>query len=150
MRGFLLVLIFLMFGCSAQWHLHRAIRKNPNLFDSTMVVQIDTVKLPRPEPARLIFNLNKGTDTISYINRMGVEINIYKRGMAAEVECKCPPPILITKNIETKVIVTMEPKWVLGLRKTFNIGKWVLLGLGVLFVFVKYALPKLPFIGWFT
>ena len=45
-RLFALGMLLLLPGCSAQWHLNKAIRKNPSLLEKEIVSVVDTVIIP--------------------------------------------------------------------------------------------------------
>lgn len=45
-RLFALGMLLLLQGCSAQWHLNKAIRKNPSLLEKEIVSVVDTVIIP--------------------------------------------------------------------------------------------------------
>lgn len=121
------MLAILFSSCSAGWHLHRAIKKDPGMFDTTAVVRVDTVQLPPLEKVITKIQLIPGEDTTIVRSEHGVTIRIIRRGDFAFVECECPPSQLITKTIEKIVHIKVPPtnkdKWKIWWRKT----RWMLL-----------------------
>lgn len=49
MRFFAFLMLLSLSGCSAQWHLNKAIRKDPNLLQKEVVSVVDTVVVPGVE-----------------------------------------------------------------------------------------------------
>lgn len=67
-----LILILLLSGCSAQWHLKKALKKDPSIITTTL----DTVVISKPISLRDTFTLSK-VDTF-IIDTGGVRTEIYR------------------------------------------------------------------------
>ena len=123
----LLILIVMLSSCSPQWHLNRAIRKGPHLFEDTLV-RIDTVfrqiEVPQIVEKKVFVN-----DTIEIVRYDSVtKDSIYARlvrlpGDTVYLELDCPDCPEITKT-ETVTVVETLSFW-----DKFRIGVfWFVLG----------------------
>lgn len=107
-----IVAVFLLSSCSANFHLKRAIKKNPGILSDSSVV---TVIEKKPVSANWAFNFNELTanrdivlntittekDTVRVTLRKIVRDTAY-----VEVQVDCPPAEIIT---ETKTIYIPKP-----------------------------------------
>ena len=90
-------LTLMLYGCSAQWHLKQAIRKDPAI-QQTVVVKKDTVIVTKERTLRDTLELFK--DTVIYQDR--VKLKIEYRDNFVNVEADCPSDtIVVTKSITT-------------------------------------------------
>ena len=90
-------LTLMLYGCSAQWHLKQAIRKDPAI-QQTVVVKKDTVIVTKERTIRDTLELFK--DTTIYQDRVRVKIEY--RDNFVNVEADCPSDtIVVTKSITT-------------------------------------------------
>jgi len=64
MRFSAFLVVLLLSGCSAQWHLKKAVKKDPSLLDKSIVTVVDTVLIPGVEVR----------DTVSFTNTDTIEI----------------------------------------------------------------------------
>jgi len=90
-------LTLMLYGCSAQWHLKQAIRKDPSI-QQTVVVKKDTVIVTKERTIRDTLELFK--DTVIYQDR--VKLKIEYRDNFVNIEADCPSDtIVVTKSITT-------------------------------------------------
>jgi len=82
------IISLLLSGCGAQWHLKRAIAKDPTIAQDT-VLRIDTTIITESIELRDTITLLK-LDTIT-IERDGVVVHIERRFDTLLVDVECPP-----------------------------------------------------------
>lgn len=86
----------LLSGCSADWHLRQALRKDPSLRLGEKVV-FDTIVITKER--KLVDTLELFKDTIIYQDRVKLELK-YLPGERIQVAATCPPDsIRIVKEI---------------------------------------------------
>lgn len=103
----LLLSVVLLSGCSAQWHLRKAVRKDPTLLYGQTKVW-DTIIQTRER--RLVDTLELYRDTTIYQDRVRLELR-YLPGKTIMVTATCPSDtIIITKTIEPDVMVIKQKK----------------------------------------
>ena len=86
-------------GCSAQWHVQRAVLKDPSILEYKEV-RLDTVVVTKPVQMTDTFTL-KEYDTIQNVVN-GIEYKIIRRVDTFKVDIKCPPDTLrieVVKNV---------------------------------------------------
>ena len=119
-----MALVLSLCSCSANWHIRKAKKKDPSLFDT--VETVDTVVLEVPKVDTLFKQVR---DTlIEYIQKdsIGQEVKIkYLYNTVTDsvfIEVDCPDPEIITKTVtntvEIKPTIWQQIKWfimVLGL-----------------------------------
>lgn len=110
MRWFTIAILTLMLcGCSAQWHLRQAIRKDPNI-QKTVIIKKDTVIVTKERILRDTLELFK--DTVIYQDR--VKLKIEYRDNFVSVEADCPSDtVVVTKSIvktELKKSATLKER----------------------------------------
>jgi hypothetical protein len=114
MIRFIIIFALFLCSCSAEWHLTRAILKDPTIIETdtihdTIITQgqsaSDSVRLPRLKPCSL--NVNIPIDT------NGVKGQIYVRGEWIRYEVECPGDTLYRTVPVEKVIYRTkeEPFW---------------------------------------
>ena len=119
---FYIVAIVFFSSCSASWHIRKAIKKDPSLFDTTRTIVIRKAEIPASEFSFNIDSLMKTRFSVIEIPReyeMPVtgdlrKDTIYVRlrlssqdSLQIQAEVDCPDPEVIT---ETKITtITLEP-----------------------------------------
>ena len=127
----LLFLAILLSGCSAQWHLEKALKKDPTLLIQKQIKTIDTL-LVRDSIVYHDTFVAKQIDTITLENdKSEVVIYKYKNRFIIKTQIK-QDTIRYTEKIEVPIIEYKERP---------NYTKWVLLGLG-LFLIVSFVKRK--------
>lgn len=91
------ILTLMLCGCSAQWHLKQAIRKDPSI-QQTVVVKKDTVIITRERTLRDTLELFK--DTVIYQDRVKLKIEYIDNFVNVEADCPSDT-VVITKSITT-------------------------------------------------
>ena len=105
-------------SCGAQWHLNRAIAKDPEIAKA-MVVRVDTTVITEKVSVSDTIRI-KEVDTIQIVKN-GVVIDIQRSYDTIMVDVECPPDtIRITKEIEVPQYIPEK--------KNKNIGFGVVLG----------------------
>lgn len=126
----LLLLISLM-SCSAEWHINRAIKKNPNILDTTRVVTLDTVLVPVTS-VDTAFILQRDT-LVQYVqvDSSGKEVEIrYKWNTKTDsifIEVDCPDCENVTKTVTETV--TIQPTFRMFFKKY-----WWIFGVVILLI----------------
>ena len=96
MRWFTIAILTLMLcGCSAQWHLRQAIRKDPSI-QQTVVVKKDTVIVTKERTIRDTLELFK--DTTIYQDRVKLKIEYIDNFVNIEADCPSDT-VVVTKSI---------------------------------------------------
>ena len=128
MRGLWLISVALLLqSCGAQWHLKRAIAKDPEIVRD-ITVRVDTVIITKAVELRDTITI-KEVDTIQIVKN-GVVVDIRRHFDTIEVDVQCPPDtIRITQEVEVPQYVPEK--------KEKNIGKGALLGFIFALVLVK-------------
>ena len=91
------ILTLMLYGCSAQWHLKQAIRKDPAI-QQTVVVKKDTVIVTKERTIRDTLELFK--DTTIYQDRIKLKIEYIDNFVNVEADCPSDT-IVVTKSITT-------------------------------------------------
>jgi hypothetical protein len=124
-----LLLALLLSGCSANWHLKTALRKDQSIIDTTRVVTSDTVKVEVPV-VRVVEKLKRDT-LVEYLQ--GEVLIRYRYNTKTDtimIEADCPDHEVVTVTDTRTVHVKVKPTWQ-------DVGKWLLLGAcAMLFVLV--------------
>jgi len=120
MRGLWLISAALLLqSCGAQWHLKRAIAKDPTIVQERTEV-VDTVVITEERTVRDTIVL-QSTDT-TRIQRNGVRIKIKRIHDTIQVEAEClQDTIRIVKEIKIPELIYKEKKPTFGLVKLFTI-----------------------------
>jgi len=107
MRGLWLIGAALMVqSCGAQWHLKRAIAKEPELVQVQPVI-LDTTVITEIKVAKGLFQINR--DTALVLEQDGVKTSINVLHDTIWVETTCPPDtITVSKEILVPKIVYQE------------------------------------------
>ena len=94
-----IILFFVMTGCSAQWHVKRAVLKDPSILDYKEV-RLDTVIVTKPVQMTDTFTLREYDTIVNRVN--GIEYKIIRRVDTFNLDIKCPPDtvrIEVVKNV---------------------------------------------------
>ena len=127
------VSLSILTSCGAQWHLKRAIAKDPEIA-KVMVVRVDTTVITEKVSVSETIRI-KGVDTIQIVKN-GVVIDIQRSYDTIMVDVECPPDtIRITKEVEVPQYIPEK--------KTKNIGFGVVLGFIFALVLISTVLRVL-------
>ena len=97
--------LFILSGCSAQWHLRKAVRKDPTLSYGQVRVWDTIIEI---RERRLVDTLELYKDTTIYQDKVRLELR-YLPGKRIMVAATCPSDtIIITKTIKPDVMVIKE------------------------------------------
>ena len=99
-------LTLLLYGCSAQWHLRQAIRKDPSIQKIT-VVKKDTVIIT--EQRTLVDTLELFKDTVIYRDRVKLDIKYVDKFIQVEAECPSDT-VVVTKTVTSTQIEKKDKK----------------------------------------
>lgn len=113
MRNILLSLIssILLTGCSAQWHLQKAYKKNPTLQDTVqIIVKYDTLIRWNTDTIKKVFTLTERYMDTMYIDTGGVKVQIVKSGNRLKVSASASGEKQVTANVPVKVIRAKCPE----------------------------------------
>lgn len=108
MRFLRVIILFILFtGCGSQWHLEKAIAKNPDIARDT-IVKIDTTIITESVSIVDTFIVNK-IDTIR-IEKNGASVEIHKFYDTLAVDVECPSDtITIFKQAKVRQVLRKEP-----------------------------------------
>lgn len=120
MRGLWLISAALLLqSCGAQWHLKRAIAKDPTIVQERSI-KLDTVIVTENKVIRDTITLER-VDTTT-IERNGVRIEIRRIHDTIQIDAEClPDTIRLVKEISVPKIVYKEKKPTFGLVKLITI-----------------------------
>jgi hypothetical protein len=120
MRGLWIVTVALLLqSCGAQWHLKRAIAKDPTIAQERSIT-IDTVIVTENKLVRDTIVLER-IDTTT-IERNGVRVEIRRIHDTIQIDAQClPDTIRLVKEISVPKIVYKEKKTTFGLVKLITI-----------------------------
>lgn len=124
----------LLTGCSAQWHLKRAIAKDPSVITERIVERWDTIKVP---PIRIVDTLEIPSDGDSsvidndtvrvvitrYKDKFVVKTEVKERLVPHYVRVECPPQL------------NVKPSW---FQRAKDITLYLLLVILAIFMVVRY------------
>ena len=123
----LISVALLLQSCGAQWHLKRAIAKDPEIVRD-ITVRVDTVVITKAVELRDTITI-KEVDTIQIVKN-GVVVDIRRHFDTIEVDVQCPPDTI-------RIIQEVEVPQYVPEKKEKNIGKGALLGFIFALVLVK-------------
>jgi len=106
-----LILIPLLTGCSASWHLKQAVKKDPSLLQTKTIVLTDTLELPGKtivdtlevptldqwtawENDSLRIELSLVKDAVTGESRIKFKADIKPQTITREVKVDCPPSVI--------------------------------------------------------
>lgn len=124
----------LLTGCSAQWHLKRAIAKDPSIITERIVERWDTVKVP---PIRIVDTLEiplEGDSSVIDNDTVRVVITRYKDRFVVKTEVKerIVPQYI---RVECPPQVDVKPSW---FQRAKDVTLYLLLVLLAIFMVVRY------------
>ena len=110
----ILLLTGLFTGCSASWHLNRAIKKDPSILKPTVVTiwdtivtppvyLTDTVAIPTDADSSVIDNDTVRIVITKYKDKMIVKTQIKEVTVPVSVQAECPPQIVQPETLRSKV-----------------------------------------------
>ena len=110
----ILLLAGLFTGCSASWHLNRAIKKDPSILKPTVVTiwdtivtppvyLVDTVAVPVDGDSSVIDNDTVRVVITKYQDKLVVKTQIKEVTVPVSVQAECPPQIVQPETFSDKV-----------------------------------------------
>ena len=109
MRISFIAIILLLTGCSANWHMKRAIAKNPSIVDSSLVVKFDTTIITESVEYRDTF-VTKSIDTIVINNGKSTTKIIRHHDTIRVDQIIRGDTIVINKEIRVPQVIYTEAK----------------------------------------
>jgi hypothetical protein len=102
-----LIVIYLLSGCSATWHIKRAEQKDPTLFIRDTVVRIDTIKIA---VARTDTLFRFKYDTVEFV-KDSIRIKYFHsyKDSAVYIDVECPECVQTAKTTSTTEIIQLKP-----------------------------------------
>ena len=125
-----IILAIILSSCSAQWHLRKAITKDPSIIDTVKVVTIDTVWM-EVKKIDTVFKFN--FDTVFFVkDSVKVKFFYQNRDSLVYLDVDCPdcPSIKTTEKKTTIIEVESKAKRI----------TWIILGIAVgigIFLIIK-------------
>jgi hypothetical protein len=110
----ILLLTGLFTGCSASWHLNRAIKKDPSILKPTVVTiwdtivtppiyLTDTVAVPTDADSSVIDNDTVRIVITKYQDKLIVKTQVKEVAVPVSVQAECPPQIVQPETLRSKV-----------------------------------------------
>ena len=110
----ILLLTGLFTGCSASWHLNRAIKKDPSILKPTVVTiwdtivtppvyLVDTVAVPEVGDSSVIDNDTVRVVITKYQDKLIVKTQVKEIEVPVSVQAECPPQIVQPQTFNDKV-----------------------------------------------
>lgn len=109
MRISFIAILILLTGCSANWHMKRAIAKNPSIVDSSLVVKFDTTIITESVEYRDTF-VTKSIDTIVINNGKSTTKIIRHQDTIRVDQIIRGDTIVINKQIRVPQLIYTEAK----------------------------------------
>ncbi len=111
MIRFIFVVCILLSGCSANWHLTRAIKKDPSIITRDTVTTVDTVWNVIESVDTLIQVKNRTDTVVFWKDSIYVKYHYNVRDSLIYLEVDCPDCPEVTKTNEVTKVVYREMKW---------------------------------------
>lgn len=97
--------VLLLSGCSAEWHLRKAVQKDPSILKPTVVTiwdtivtppiyVVDTVGIPEMGDSSVIDNDTVRVVITKYQDRLIVKTKVKEIEVPREVQVECPPQVI--------------------------------------------------------
>jgi hypothetical protein len=105
-----LIIVLLLSSCSAQWHLKKAISKDPAILSEGVVIErvIDTIEVITPE-LRVDTLHRFSTDTVTtYVDRVKIRTKVDTVNRTVYVDVICPADTIYVPHEYEKTVV--QPK----------------------------------------
>ena len=110
----ILLLTGLFTGCSASWHLNRAIKKDPSILKPTVVTiwdtivtppvyLTDTIAVPADADSSVIDNDTVRIVITKYRDKLLVKTQIKEIEVPVSVQAECPPQVVQPETFNSKV-----------------------------------------------
>ena len=110
----ILLLTGLFTGCSASWHLNRAIKKDPSILKPTVVTiwdtivtppvyLVDTVAVPEVGDSSVIDNDTVRVVITKYQDKLIVKTQIKEIEVPVSVQAECPPQLVQPETRGSKI-----------------------------------------------
>lgn len=110
----ILLLTGLLSGCSANWHLNRAVKKDPSILKPTVVTiwdtivtppvyLVDTVSVPTDGDSSVINNDTVKIVITKYRDKMIVKTQIKEIEVPVSVQAECPPQLVQPETRGSKI-----------------------------------------------
>lgn len=110
----ILLLTGLLTGCSASWHLNRAVKKDPSILKPTVVTiwdtivtppvyLVDTVSVPTDGDSSVINNDTVKIVITKYRDKMIVKTQIKEIEVPVSVQAECPPQLVQPETRGSKI-----------------------------------------------
>ena len=110
----ILLLAGLFTGCSASWHLNRAIKKDPSILKPTVVTiwdtivtppvyLVDTIAIPEVGDSSVIDNDTIRVVITKYQDKLIVKTQVKEIEVPVSVQAECPPQIVQPQTFNYKV-----------------------------------------------
>ena len=132
MRISFIAILLLLTGCSANWHMKRAIAKNPSIVDTSLVIKFDTTIITESVEYRDTF-VTKSIDTIIINNGKSTTKIIRHHDTIRVDQIIRGDTIVINKQIRVPQVIYQEaakPNYLLY-------GVILLLGIFVIYRLIK-------------
>lgn len=138
MKWFLLVIIPLAGGCSANWHLKQAVKKDPSLLQTRTVVHTDTLVLPAKtivdtlevptldqwtawENDSLRIELSLVKDSVG-TERIVFKTQIKEQVIAREVKVECPPSVVSAEPASWRSRLSVWALFLIAILFSYGVG----------------------------
>ena len=110
----ILIVTGLLTGCSATWHMNRAIKKDPSILKPTVVTiwdtivtppvyLVDTVSVPTEGDSSVIENDTVRIIITKYQDKMIVKTQVKEVPYPVSVQAECPPQLVQPETKASKV-----------------------------------------------
>lgn len=113
MRNILLLLLssVLLVGCSAQWHLRKAYKKDPTLQDTIQtIVQYDTIVYWNTDTIHKVFTLTERFTDTMFLDTGGIKVKIVKLGKEIKVSASASGQKQVTGSVPVRVVRAKCPE----------------------------------------
>jgi hypothetical protein len=124
-----LILVVFLSGCSANWHLKKAIAKDPSILTEGVVIErvTDTITVVTPElQVDTIHEWSVDTVT-TYVDRVRIRTKVDTVSRTVFVDVVCPPDTVFIEHTYDRttirpIVRSGAPYWVLWLLAAIIVG----------------------------
>lgn len=106
--------VLLLSGCSAEWHLKKAIQKNPSMLKPTVVTiwdtivtppiyVVDTVSIPSEGDSSVIDNDTVQVIITKFQDKFVVKTRVKEIPYPVSVQAECPPQVVQPEGTGSKI-----------------------------------------------
>lgn len=118
-------IVLALTSCSASWHIRKAIKKDPTLFDTVTVVRTDTIIIKDIQKDTIVqWRLNV-RDSIIFKDKTKVVYRILTDSI--EIDVDCPDQIIVKDSVFVNSTVTTKETFVNKVKSL-----WWLFPLGIM------------------